>query len=93
MIQMNFNQNLSVGFSDFCKDTSIHGLRNIGNPNKSNLSRFIWLIVEISCFVGAGYIIYQTVQGKPTPIEDVIIETLSSESSWDHQGYLQSIVF
>ncbi len=67
-IDSDFNRfrSLSTGFTEFCQSTSIHGLRYLGNRDKKITLRFVWLIIIAMSFVGAGYIIYGSVQGKNT---------------------------
>ena len=57
-------RDLSSVFTEFCRSTSIHGLRYLGDREKQMTSRFVWLVIVVVSFVGAGYIIYGSVQGK-----------------------------
>ena len=61
-----FNRFRDLGsvFTEFCRSTSIHGLRYLGDREKKMTSRFVWLVIVVMSFVGAGYIIYGSVQGK-----------------------------
>ncbi len=64
-------RDIGSGFTEFCRSTSIHGLRYLGDRDKRMMSCFVWLIIVVMSFVGAGYIIYGSVQGRRQSFSNV----------------------
>ena len=71
-------RDLTKGFCQFCQSTSIHGLRYIGDKEKNVTSRITWLVILITSFMAAAYIISESVQGfnKIKQLFTVLIQSL-----------------
>ena len=70
-------RDLTKGFCQFCQSTSIHGLRYIGDKEKNVTSRIIWLVILVTSFMAAAYIISESVQGfyQIHQLEAVLIQS------------------
>jgi hypothetical protein len=55
---------LQKELSEFCSQSTIHGMSNVGNANKSFYFRMIWLIIVIGGFILAGICIKESVDSN-----------------------------
>jgi hypothetical protein len=55
---------LQKELSEFCSQSTIHGMSNVSNANKSFYFRMIWLIIVIGGFILAGICIKESVDGN-----------------------------
>jgi hypothetical protein len=55
---------LQKELSEYCLQSTIHGMSNVGNTNRSFHFRLIWLLIMVVAFILAGVSIKKSIDGN-----------------------------